>query len=249
MARQKGLVKLDGTLGGVTFYKTQDGYLAREKGGVDASRIANDPAFARTRENGSEFGSAANAGKVLRNAVRPLAMSASDNRIASRITKIMTRIKNFDTASARGERNVGVGIADASAMALLKNLNFNKRALLGVVLRKPFVVQTNNGMISINNFVPVNDLIYPTGATHVSLKSAWAIIDFATGVSSVEYSPAVNLPIDGASTNVQCLPPGIPLGVGTNLYLLHIEFFQEVNGVQYTLKNGTYNALAIVEVI
>lgn len=29
MAQQKGLIKLKGTMGGITFYKTQDGYLAR----------------------------------------------------------------------------------------------------------------------------------------------------------------------------------------------------------------------------
>ena len=55
MAKQKGILKLDGTIGGITFYKSQDGYLAREKGGVDGNRIATDPNFQRTRENGSEF--------------------------------------------------------------------------------------------------------------------------------------------------------------------------------------------------
>lgn len=57
-------------LGGMTFYKSQDGALVREKGGVSADKIANDPAFQRTRENGEEFGAAGIAGKVLRDAVR-----------------------------------------------------------------------------------------------------------------------------------------------------------------------------------
>ena len=65
MARQKGIIKLKGTIGDITFYKTQDGHLAREKGGIDASRIKSDPAFQRTRENGSEFGRAGNAGSLL----------------------------------------------------------------------------------------------------------------------------------------------------------------------------------------
>ena len=52
MAKQKGIIKLEGTIGDITFYKsTQDGHLAREKGGVSADRIANDPNFQRTREN------------------------------------------------------------------------------------------------------------------------------------------------------------------------------------------------------
>lgn len=248
MARQKGIIKLKGTIGGVSFYKTQDGDLAREKGGVDGERIKTDAAFVRTRENGAEFGSAASAGKVLRDAIRPMLLNAADNRVVSRLTKLMTDIKNLDGSSVRGERSVGVAMTLATAKALLKGFNFNKRAVLGSVLHKPFIVQTNNGMITINNLVPINDIVYPAGATHVSFKCAWAIIDFANGTSSVDYSPAVNLPIDATVSNVQCLPPNIPLGTATNLYLLSVEFFQEVNSVQYSLKNGAYNALAIVEV-
>ncbi len=50
MARQKGIIKLKGTIGDISFYKTTDGHLAREKGGVEKDRIMNDPAFQRTRE-------------------------------------------------------------------------------------------------------------------------------------------------------------------------------------------------------
>ncbi len=88
MARQKGIIKLKGKIGDISFYKTQDGHLAREKGGVDASRIANDPAFIRTRENGAEFGSSASSGKLLRNALRTMLMTAADNRVASRLSKL-----------------------------------------------------------------------------------------------------------------------------------------------------------------
>lgn len=63
MAQQKSILKLKGTIGGITFYKSKDGYLGSGKGrSVDASRIANDPGFARTRENGAEFANAASAG-------------------------------------------------------------------------------------------------------------------------------------------------------------------------------------------
>jgi len=55
MARQKGIIKLKGTIGDITFYKTQDGHLAREKGGIDASRIKSDPAFQRTSPKDVRF--------------------------------------------------------------------------------------------------------------------------------------------------------------------------------------------------
>ena len=131
MAKLKGILKIEGTLDELTFYKTQDGHLVKTKGGVSADRIANDPNFQRTRENGSEFGSSATAGKVLRNAVRNLMMNAADNRVTSRLTQIMTQIKNYDVTSARGERTVGDGIADPAALASLKSKSFNKASAAG----------------------------------------------------------------------------------------------------------------------
>ena len=87
MARQNGIIKLKGTIGDITFYKTKDGHLAREKGGIDANRIKNDPAFQRTRENGSEFGRAGTAGKTLRTALRTLLLKSCDSRMVSRLTQ------------------------------------------------------------------------------------------------------------------------------------------------------------------
>jgi hypothetical protein len=45
MAQQKGILPLRGTMGNITFYKSKEGYLAREKGGVDANRIATRPSL------------------------------------------------------------------------------------------------------------------------------------------------------------------------------------------------------------
>ncbi len=101
MAKLKGILKIEGTLQDMTFYKTQDGHLVKTKSGVSGERIANDPAFARTRENGSEFGISATAGKLLRDALRNMVSSASDNCVTSRLTQIMSQIKNLDTTSVR----------------------------------------------------------------------------------------------------------------------------------------------------
>lgn len=247
MAKLKGILKIEGTLDELTFYKTQDGHLVKTKGGVSADRIANDPNFQRTRENGSEFGSSATAGKVLRNAVRNLMMNAADNRVTSRLTQIMTQIKNYDVASPRGERTVADGITDPAALALLKDFDFNDKALLSGVMFAPFTVVPLTGVINIPAFVPINDISYPSGATHISMKGAFANVDFTNEISAIEYSPVTNLPIDGTNTPVTLTPAGVPAGTGTKFYLLLIEFFQEVNGIQYSLKNGSYNVLNIVD--
>lgn len=120
MAKQTGIIKLKGTIGGISFYKTGDGHLAREKGGVDKNRIQNDPAFQRTRENGSEFGRAGKGGKVLRNAIRVLLQNAKDKRVVSRLTKDLVAIVKTDTTNERGLRTIQDG-----DLSLLERFEFN----------------------------------------------------------------------------------------------------------------------------
>jgi len=249
MAKVKGIVKIQGTLDELTFYKTQDGNLVKTKGGVSKARIATDPTFLRTRENGAEFGSAASAGKLLRSAVRTLMMVASDNRVTSRVTKLMTIIKDYDTTSVRGARNVGVAISAAAAKAELVGFNFNLAAPLSAVLVSPYTVNTTTGVIGIPNLTPLNNITYPAGATHVTITGAWAKINFAGNASVIEFTNAVNLAINATTSTETLTPTSVPSGTGTSLFMLAVEFFQLVNGVQYTLKNGSYNSLSIVQVV
>ncbi|MFN5415621.1 MAG: hypothetical protein ACK5B9_01095 [Flavobacteriia bacterium] len=249
MARQNGLIKIKGTLDNVTFYKTKDGDLAKMKTSVDKDRIANDPAFQRTRENGAEFGSSATSGKLTRDALRPIALNATDPRAVSRMTKLMTQIKNLDLTSVRGSRNVGVAMATAPAKALLKGFEFNKEALLSSILYKPWALNTTTGVITITGVVPINDIVFPEGATHVSFTGSYANINFATGVTDVKLTNVQNVLISGTASTVTLTPTAVPAGTGAKVYLLKIEFFQLVNGVQYSLKNGAYNALKVIDVI
>lgn len=248
MARQKGILKIEGTIGDVTFYKSQDGHLAKGKGGVSKDRILNDPSFIRTRENGAEFGSAGLSGKLMRDNLRPLMSLAADNRVTSRITKLMTQILKLDTTSARGKRNVGVATAGAPAKALLKNFNFNLNAILGALLFKPFAVNTTTGVITIANLTPASDIAFPGGATHVNITGGAANINFVTGAADVKLTNSVNLAISAASSAITLTPTAVPTGAGVKMFFLKIEFLQLVNGIQYSLKNGAFNPLAIVEV-
>ncbi len=249
MARQKSIIKLQGTIGGISFYKSKDGYLAREKGGVDGTRIATDPAFARTRENGAEFANAASAGKLLRDTVRVLGMNASDSRVTARLTQQMAHIKNLDEANSRGERSAAEGMSTEQGKALLKGFNFNRSAALGSVLYKPFQVDAATGKITIDSIVPQDEIACPHGATHVVFKCGFASIDFMTGASELQVSAAKRLAINAESQNVSIVPDDVPDIAGTKLILLCIEFLQEVNGNDYSLKNGAYNVLTIVDVI
>lgn len=248
MARQRGIIKLDGTIGDITFYKSKDEHLACEKGGIPAERIANDPNFQRTRENGVEFGRSGKAGKVLRNAIRGLLQNANGGRVVSRLTTQLVKVIQADVTSQRGFRNVIDGEAE-----LLEGFDFNINAKLGTAIYAPYTATINRvtGELTVNipAFIPLNMIAAPAGATHFKIVSAAAEIDFTNEVFITDNNETAELPWDGVATSVINHVNNVTANSIHPLFLvLGIQFFQEVNGVKYSLKNGAYNAFVIVKV-
>lgn len=249
MGKLDGIIKIQGTLDNLTFYKSADGHLVRTKGGVSKNRIKNDPAFQRTRENGSEFGHSANSGKLFRTSVGTMLFHAKDPRLSSRMLGIMSQIKNLDSTGVRGSRQVAEGLTTVEGKLLLKGFNFNAQAALSSVFYPLYVLDVPSGKVSIADFIPREQIMAPEGATHFSMQSAFVNLDFATGVFETTYSPKENNVLNNTLTNVTLTPSAAATGSGIAIYLLLIEFFQEVNGVQYVLNNGAYNVLNVLDVV
>lgn len=248
MAQQKGILPVKGTLGNLTFYKSKDGYLIREKGGLDAKRIASDPAFQRTRENNAEFGKAGKASKLLRNAVRFFSQNASDGKMVSRLTKEMMRVIKADAVNPRGSRNVIDGEAE-----LLQGFEFNIHGKLSTTLYAPFIAAIDRvtGILSVEMpaFVPANTVAAPIGVTHFKLNLAGAEIDFEGNNIIVQTQSTAELPWDNVLTNAISLEASVTANSTHPLFLvLGVEFYQEVNGQMYSLKNGAFNSLSLVKV-
>ncbi len=248
MARQTGIIKLKGTLGDISFYKSSDGHLARTKGGVDANRIANDPAFQRTRENGSEFGRAGKGGKLIRNAIRVLLQNAKDKRVVSRLTKALVAVTKTDTVNERGLRTIQDG-----DMNTLQGFEFNLNGKLGTTLFAPFTTSldraTGDVGMELQPFAPTIRIAAPSGTTHFKVVTGAAELDFASETSAFESAETAILPYDGADTAVINL--SVALSAASALPIIQvvgIEFYQEVNGQMYPLKNGAYNALSVANV-
>lgn len=248
MAKQRGIFKAEGTIDEITFYKSKDGYLLRQKGGVSAERIATDPAFERTRENQREFSRAGSAGKVLRGALRPLLINATDRLLVSRLFTAMMKVVKADATSDRGQRNVLDG-----ELELLQGFEFNEGGKLAQTLFATYAATIDRvtGALDIQlpAFVPSNSIAAPAEATHYQIVSAGGFIDFTTGNNGI------------TTTQTALLPLGSNLSAAVNhnfqttanstypLFLvLGISFYQEVNGKSYSLKNGAYNALSVVKV-
>lgn len=248
MAKQKGIFKLEGTIGDVTFFKTEDGYMARENSPVSAERIANDPAFQRTRENMAEFSRAGKGSKLFRSAIRTLLQNAKDKRVTGRLTARFMAVIKADITNNRGQRTIVNGDP-----ALLQDFDCNKNAKLGTTIYAPYstVIDRVAGTctVDIPPFIPTEQLGAPAGTTHYKVVSMGAEIDFANEVHITDSQESGVLPWDGTATAALNLVNTVTANSAFPLFLLlGIQFFQQVNGTNYPLKNGAYNALSIVKV-
>ncbi|MFY7936772.1 MAG: hypothetical protein ACOVOQ_05310 [Flavobacterium sp.] len=248
MAKQEGIIQLKGTIGNITFAKTTSGYVARKKTTLDGSRIAADPVFVRTRENNSEFGNAGKAGRVLRTAIRLLLQNNKDGKVTSRLTKEMMKVIKADATSTRGKRNVVDGEAE-----LLEGFDFNSNASLSNTLYIPHTATIDRASgvlnIAIDSFVAEKDIVAPAGTTHFKLVSAGSEIDFEKETFTTDYKASAILPLNSDTVATQTLLHNVtPNSTHPLFLLLGIQFFQQVNGVDYPLKNGAFNALRVVKV-
>jgi hypothetical protein len=136
---------------------------------------------------------------------------------------------------------------------LLKGFEFNANARLGGTLYAPFTpsaTPTDGGLaVNIPSFLPINMLAAPAGATHFKIVMGGADVDFGAEFYVNGTAASAELPIDATPTAVLNLSVKVP-GNSKNpqFIVLGVEFYQEINKKLYSLKNGAYNALAVVMV-
>ena len=245
MAKQTGVITLKGPVGRLSFYKTRNGYLAREKGGVEKSRIMNDPRYARTRENIREFGDNASASKLLRDALRPVISKIGDKRLNLRITQMLMQVLRSDAVNVRGDRKVKEGDWN-----LVKDMEMNVGSSLGSTLF--FELQFNDSAASweavLPAFTPKDLIAIPGGATHYRISATGVGLDFDSGTRSlvVAASPTLSV-LDPAVAQTLTVDKGQLSGTHF-AFVLSVEFIQEVNGAEYAINNGAHNAAKIISV-
>ena len=248
MGRQDGVLQFTGQIGGLSFYKSKQGYQVRRKGGITADRIRNDPAFERTRENGQEFGRAGRANRLLRSAFRSLLLKSADALMTSRMSREMMKVIQADTINTRGAR-----IVLGQNTILLQGFEFNEAAKLGSSLYAPFTAEidraTGTLTVTVPAFIPQQMITPPSGSTHAQLVTAGAEINFTDSSFVISTSQSDQFAFDNLPLPQITLTQSLPANSTQPLFLAFgISFYQEVNGVLYPLKNGAYNALALVKI-
>ena len=117
----------------------------------------------------------------------------------------------------------------------------------------PFVATIDRvaGEISVDiaSFIPANMIAAPSGTTHFKIISGGAEVDFEAETYVVATSETAILPWDATPTAVINQVNAVTAASTKPLFLaLGIEFYQQINGTMYPLKNGAFNPLSVAKV-
>lgn len=263
MSKQKGLIKLTGNIGGVSFYSSNGEYYARMAGGPTKERIQSDPNFARTRENNAEFGGAAKVGKALRTSLSGVLQVMAGSRLTSQLTRVFKKI-NLKGTGVRGKRAISL----SQNKEQLQGLDLNNKSSLNAVFTAPFTAEINADRnevtYTIPAFNPTNLITAPTGATHYKLVMAVGLVsDYSYDDGAGTYEPdqpdqnglgvLAGTAVAALDTNAAATTINIPLPNGeaalsgiSVVACLGIEFYQKVDGNDYRLSQG--NTMKITHV-
>ena len=250
MAKVRGFLKLQGSMGETTFMKQKNGnnWRSQDKLVISPDRFKKDPKFARVRENATEFTRAAQGGALIRDSISSLVKDVKDKNLSSRMfTKMMAVIKS-DVTSPRGQGNLVDG-----DLNILKQFRFNPAGKLSKVL-EPTIVSTLDRVsghltVTIPVFVPTLDLTAPSGATHFQFVSAGIEMDFEQGTFKTDIQKGPNELYQPVATTALTLTHTVTANSTHPLFLVFgIKFYDSRGSIMSPMLNAASNVLEIVAV-
>ena len=151
MGQLESEFQFTGRLGNVTAYRMRgvDKIIIRKKGGASKTRIKNDPEFARTRENNTEFSGRAQGVRWVMRALEPLRRVA-DYSLSGPINKIMTDVQYEDDINGRGQRSIFL----SKYGSMLEGFSMNRYSSFDNVVRAPLTYTVSRDTLSAKVDIP-----------------------------------------------------------------------------------------------
>ncbi len=240
MATQKGILPIEGTLGGVNFYYRKGKAVARKAGGgFNGKAIKTKPSMVRVRENSSEFGNCSKVKSAFRIALSPFLNYYKDGTLHGRMMHLFQEIKKFDHNSLRGSRTVGRGILTTEGLTLFKNFMFTPKCNIDVIVPMNMSYDFSSCVYDVVDF-DITLVRFPKSATHMELQFGVLGIDFETPIYKLFMATPLVLEKGVEVDAFTMAPEELPDSGLHQFAFIGIAFYQELNGVKYILReDGT----------
>jgi hypothetical protein len=250
MARQSGNIRYTGSFKSIRNYKNRKDptIYAGEKGGANGDQIKNNPAFARTRENMSEFKGCGEIVKSIRLGLQHLIPEHTDKSFTGRLVALVKMINLRDVEGIRGKRMVCFSLNKS----ILKTLTLHENRKIDHQLKRSITrshpEMRTEATITLNGFNPEPQLI-PSTAKYFRVHNHLSVIsDFEYSEELLKYNPLskndslsayaysdyipVNTPLTG-SVRVAFPEGTILTETDTVLQCVGIEFYTKLGTGEY----------------
>ena len=192
MAILTGAIKYRGSFKSIRNYMNlhDPNTYAGEKGGANRDLILNNPAFARTRENMSEFSGCGAAVKAIRRGFLNLLPEQTDKRFTGRLMRIVKEINRRDYEGIRGQRS----IMFSTSRPFIGTIVFNVLQNIADMLQNQFIsthpITRADATLTLTDLT-IKPVYVPKGASHFRVQNHLSVIsDYTYSVDNRRYEPA-----------------------------------------------------------
>jgi len=244
MAKVKGIIQLNGTIGDINFYTRKGVLLARKAGGgFTGEAIRTKESMVRVRENGSEFKGCMQSVQFFKMGLQSFLSTFKDGTLHQRLVQLFTQLKDLDLIAPRGSRTVYGGLQTTAGQQLLTSYLLTSGVDLKDLLRHTIHFDWTTGF-SIPDFEGKR-LSFPSGATHLALQLGYLSLDFENHTFTFSGSDALYL--DRKEVGTVIIPaPSLVNAEDIKVGVVFARFVQEINGVFYPLKSENSVVLEVV---
>lgn len=243
MAKQKGVVFFEGTLGGINFYYRKGVPTARRAGGgFTAKAIKTSPKMARVRESNTEFALCSGINKHFKLALKPYITGYKDGTLHYRLMRLFLSLKDLDASSKRGQRKVGLGYATAYGPKMLSD--FVVTPARAQLFACAYGFDWDALQFDVSNF-SIASANYPKGADVMEVVVGVLRFDFATCNYSSVMADAFLVDKDFDASSFSIAVDGLPEGAGDLVAVVRVAFYQQVNEGLYLLPGAEGYGVAL----
>jgi hypothetical protein len=242
MAKLNGILDIEGTLGGLSFYKdkeTGQTFIKVAKGGHTSASIKKDPHKIKIKECTMEFGAVAKFKSLLLLPVQHVFPYKLSRSVHSSFSSVLHLIMKEDPLHPRGQRLVSEGLKTEKGKQLLLDFLFLPELGVYSLFHGLPKVDLVGGKCSFAG-LRLNASAFPAEATHVRVH--YFVVDYHTDCNYfVAYSSEkvllekADLPAVLPDFKLDSL---VDLGVNGSLRVayVHVQFCKWYEGVLFDLK-------------
>jgi len=220
MAKNIGIIKFTGKLGGLSGRDTPFGIVIQTPGGFKSERVKNDPIYDLTRKRNSEFGHCATLASLFHRNLLFYLKLLPDSYPYNHIQQWMVAVKECDP-SPKGEKTVGKGLLTDAGAALFRKFSFNRKRRFGFADFPQHRVDLENGIVHLAP-IDTSRMTFLTGAKAIGWQLILMRVDFGKAECVVNCSDTVV--VEKGVVASPFLEAGVPDGDGVLVGVLFMGF-------------------------